>query len=59
MKCKELRSLFSGFYDNELVSKTKKSAQKHFSHCETCCDEYEIFKKGISIIRKLKPLEPS
>ncbi len=59
MKCKEVIALFSEFYDYELSKEISLDLKKHLSTCKECKTEYEIFKKGVYLIKRLKPLDTS
>ncbi|UCC40768.1 MAG: zf-HC2 domain-containing protein [Candidatus Aminicenantes bacterium] len=59
MKCKEVMTLFSEYYDNELIQEISSEVKKHLSICEGCKSEYETFKKGVQLIKRLKPLDVS
>ncbi len=58
MKCQEVRSLFSEYYDQELNREIKGSLKKHLALCQECSAEYESFKKALKVLTKLKTVEP-
>jgi predicted anti-sigma-YlaC factor YlaD len=57
MKCKEVRSLFSEFYNRELNQQAIKLLEEHLSGCSECQEEYLRFKKILKILGKWKPLD--
>jgi len=57
MNCKEARSLFSEFYDNELNQEISSAVKEHLSCCLECKEEYKTFKKGLKILKKMELLE--
>lgn len=59
MKCKEVIALFSEFYDYELKREISSEVEKHLSICKGCKAEYEIFKKGVQLLKRLKPMDTS
>lgn len=58
MKCQEVRSLFSDYYDRELNREISNSLKKHLALCQECSAEYESFKKALKVLKKLKAVEP-
>jgi len=58
MKCREVRSLFSEYYDQELNREIKGSLKKHLAFCQECSAEYESFKKALEVLKKLEAVEP-
>lgn len=59
MKCKEAIALFSEFFDYELGKEISSEVKKHMSTCKECKAKYEIFKKGVQLLKRLKPLDAS
>jgi len=58
MRCNEVTALFSEFIDNELSQGVFSGIKRHLSICKGCKAEYEIFKKGVHLIKKFEPLDP-
>jgi predicted anti-sigma-YlaC factor YlaD len=58
MNCKEVKSLFSEHYDQELSQEVKASIRKHLALCRECSTDYESFHKALKILKKLKAVEP-
>ena len=54
MNCKEARSLFSEFYDQELNQEISRSLEKHLAGCIECQKEYDSFNKIMKVLNKLK-----
>jgi len=57
MRCQEVKSLFSEFYDQELNEEILLAVEKHLSKCQECQEEYRIFKKSLIVLKRLKPLD--
>jgi predicted anti-sigma-YlaC factor YlaD len=55
MNCKEARSLFSEFYDQELNQEISRTLEKHLAGCIECQKEYDsFFNKILKVLNKLK-----
>jgi predicted anti-sigma-YlaC factor YlaD len=57
MNCREIRLLFSDYYDQELSCELRAVVKDHMVGCPDCSLEFEGFKKGIKLLRKFKSLD--
>jgi len=54
MNCKEIYSLFSEYYDQELNAEARALIKEHIANCQYCRSEYKIFRKCIKMLKKMK-----
>jgi hypothetical protein len=57
MKCAQVRELFGAYWDDETTQAEREALEHHFTACEECRSEYEIFSRTLELMGSLPRTE--
>jgi anti-sigma factor RsiW len=59
MSCRATRGNFSAYIESELSESERRRVREHLDHCASCARELEAFKKTMTLLRWIPPVEAS
>lgn len=57
MKCAQVRELFGAYWDDETTQAEREALEQHFTACEECRSEYEVFSRTLELMGSLPRTE--